>query len=87
MSPKFRPKFRHDCTACHFVGTLTRSYFGTTDIYLCPAEGGTLIARFGNARPDYASSNLDCAETVAWILRRVMPDGAPLLHANSSGRR
>lgn len=41
------PKFKHDCESCYFVKNVD-GY----DVYLC---NGTIIARYGNDGPDYAS--------------------------------
>lgn len=57
-----KPEYRHDCDSCRFVGNLygrevneaQRSY----DVWVCPSRsglGGSLIARYGNDGPEYAS--------------------------------
>jgi len=51
-----RPKFRHDCDHCEYLGT-----FFDLDVYLCRGEsakvlGGSIIARYSDDAPDYYSS-------------------------------
>lgn len=48
------PKFQHDSTCCKFLGGLNEH-----DIYICIGAkplGPTILARFGNEPPEYASS-------------------------------
>ncbi|MHA2427575.1 MAG: hypothetical protein ACXADB_06095 [Candidatus Hermodarchaeia archaeon] len=56
------PKFEHNCTGCKFLG----HYLGY-DVYICSPNdpqskasglGTSILARFGNDGPDYASSPL-----------------------------
>lgn len=50
-----KPRFTHDCTRCVFTGA-DAEY----DFYFCPGSlGGSIIARFGNDGPEYASSAVD----------------------------
>lgn len=49
------PRFTHDCDRCRFIGQ-----HGDFDIYVCarPADsvlGPTLLARYGDDGPEYAS--------------------------------
>ncbi len=50
------PKFTHDCDKCQFLGTEHGQ-----DLYICAGEymvpglGPSIVARFGNNGPDYAS--------------------------------
>lgn len=49
------PKFTHDCDKCQFLGTEHGQ-----DLYICaarmiPGMGPSILARFGNNGPDYAS--------------------------------
>lgn len=45
------PQFEHDCTRCIFLGR-----WETYDLYFCPqGPFPTVIARFGNDGPQYAS--------------------------------
>lgn len=54
-----KAKFTHDCDRCQFLG----HYFGH-DVYVCNGGGNTLmgmgsiIARYGDDGPDYASQPL-----------------------------
>lgn len=45
-------KFMHDCKHCEYLG-----HFFDHDVYLCPGVllSETVIARYGDDRPDYAS--------------------------------
>lgn len=36
------PRHEHDCECCTFTGT-----YGDYDLYHCPVDEGTIIARFG----------------------------------------
>ena len=42
------PKYKHDCESCRFLGT-----FFEFDVYLCHQS---IIARYGDDGPEYASS-------------------------------
>lgn len=46
------PQFTHDCSRCKQLGTV-----GKYDLYFCAQTGDwpTVIARYGNAGPEYAS--------------------------------
>lgn len=58
-----RPRFKHDCDACIFLGQWTNRAV-VYDLYVCPKEmsvqeGSTCcLARFGHDGPDYASMTL-----------------------------
>lgn len=45
-----KPRFVHDCESCDFVG-----HFAGHDLYLCPLQGGTRVARYGNEGSEYTS--------------------------------
>ena len=50
------PKFKHDCKNCRFLGT-----FFDHDVYICEQPeilGSSIIARYGDAGPEYASHPL-----------------------------
>lgn len=53
------PKFKHDCERCEHLATITIPYRDREeefDLYHCPGSlGGTLVARFGDDGPEYAS--------------------------------
>jgi hypothetical protein len=49
------PHFKHDCDHCEFWG----HWFGH-DVYYC---GGSIVARWGDDGPDYASSPLSVLVT------------------------
>lgn len=55
------PKFQHDCTACAFLG-----HYHDHDVYLhgWPLHQ-SVIARFGDDGPDYASAPLSVVES--WL--------------------
>jgi hypothetical protein len=58
-----QPKFKHDCEACEFLGIF--NYDGNhCDFYLCgKGYSRSVIARFGNDGPEYASTPfLGCVE-------------------------
>lgn len=44
------PRYDHDCDICWYLGRYRK-----WDLYVCPLRP-TVIARFGNDGPDYASS-------------------------------
>jgi hypothetical protein len=46
------PRYTHDCDACEYLGEHLEY-----DLYYCPrCDGGTVLARYGNDGPDYAST-------------------------------
>jgi hypothetical protein len=46
-----KPRYTHDCDVCIFVG-----HFERYDVHYCPrCDGGSLIMRFSNDGPEYAS--------------------------------
>lgn len=48
------PRYTHDCDACEPLGEHLEY-----DLYYCPrCDGGTIIARYGNDGPEYASTML-----------------------------
>lgn len=50
-----QPLYIHDCNGCKFLGHTT-CQDNTYDIYFCKhCDGGSLIARYGNDGPEYAS--------------------------------
>lgn len=55
------PKFKHDCTACHFLG-----HFFKHDVYVCDNgySGGSIVARYGDEGPDYQSQ---CIKYLHWF--------------------
>jgi hypothetical protein len=48
-----KPVFKHDCTGCQYLGTITLDG-KTFDMYYCAGEP-TIIARFSNEDSEYAS--------------------------------
>lgn len=44
-----KPRYDHDCTACHFLGQYKKY-----DLYFCPKEP-TVVARFSSTDQDYNS--------------------------------
>ena len=51
-----KPKHTHDCERCTFLG-----HFCDHDVYICQDSGGigpSIIARFGDDGPEYASTPL-----------------------------
>jgi len=56
-----KPKFTNDCDRCDFLWQIELSYGEPSgeprswDFYHCPAEGGTIVARWGDEGPCYAS--------------------------------
>lgn len=46
-----KPKFTHDCNACQFLG-----HFEGHDVYICPSDMPSIIARYGNEGPEYSST-------------------------------
>ena len=44
------PRYTHDCEGCLYIG-----HFGRYDCYFCPQGDATIIARYGNEAPEYAS--------------------------------
>jgi hypothetical protein len=56
-TPSTRPKFKHDCEECRFLG-----HFEDRDCYVC-MEGKplseTFIVREGDEKPEYASMDTD----------------------------
>lgn len=51
------PTYTHNCEECQFLGTEDIVDHGTIDIYICEDAKPfpTMIARFGNAEPQYTS--------------------------------
>lgn len=46
-----KPRYKHDCKSCTFLGLLQEF-----DIYTCPQRGNpTIVARFSSKGPDYFS--------------------------------
>lgn len=67
-----KPKYRHDCSKCTFIGT-----FCTFDLYFCSAQlQGTVVARGSSDPSDYASG-LFTAEAIPLekIIRDFEGDG------------
>ncbi len=54
------PKFIHDCDSCEFLGHMVHNFNsvdGGYDVWFCArCDGGSLICRYGDDGPDYASS-------------------------------
>mgnify|MGYP006291219159 CR=1 FL=1 len=48
-----KPKFKHDCAACTFLGRLTVGG-ETADLYHCPGSK-SVVARMSSDGPDYSS--------------------------------
>src|SRR5688572_30134387 len=68
---KEMPTFTHDCDDCRFLGTIKVKSFrfpkkeSTIDSYHCPlCDGGTIVLRYGNNGPDYASMPIDSIPSV-----------------------
>lgn len=53
------PRFRHDCDRCQSLGQ-----YGPHDLYVCPGGvlGQTLLARYGDDGPEYASLDREIVE-------------------------
>lgn len=47
-----KPRYQHDCQNCRFMGSISKY-----DIWVCdhPTIGPSIIARYGNDGPQYAS--------------------------------
>lgn len=60
------PKYKHDCSACRYLGTGKVQILGDGefDFYVCgPDDDRSFIARYGDDGPDYSSCPLfGCAE-------------------------
>jgi hypothetical protein len=69
------PRFKHDCEHCSFLG-----HAGDHDHYYCSYSVGelSLIARFGDAGPEYSSMPIETVEAAEDQLRRDLP-GCALL--------
>lgn len=60
------PQFKHDCERCEFLASinlpsweLNKMSEQTFDLYHCPGTlGGSVIARFGDDGPEYASGDV-----------------------------
>jgi hypothetical protein len=68
-------RFEHDCSTCQFLGQA-----GEFDMYWCPkCDEGSLIARYGSAGPEYASTPLFCLmpETVGRFSTKEYENYAP----------
>jgi len=49
------PRYTHDCDSCKFLGEHKQF-----DLYFCArCDGGSVIARYGDNGPDYASAPKD----------------------------
>lgn len=64
------PRYTHDCDECCFVGSFHDATDGVDyDLYACPFEP-TVVARYGDEGPDYASGLMfvgnHTALTAAW---------------------
>lgn len=58
-----KPKFKHDCDKCEFVG-----HFFNHDVYFCGnsmVKSNTIVARASDEGPDYASTPFRLAK--AWF--------------------
>lgn len=56
-----KPRFKHDCDRCRFVGHLSiQDTGGTGDVYVCPSERiePTILVRYSDDPPDYSSMAL-----------------------------
>lgn len=51
--------FTHDCESCRLLTTVVDGG-QVFDLYSCPEEG-SVVARFGDAGPDYSSSSITLA--------------------------
>lgn len=54
-----KPKYKHDCNSCVFLGGYV-SYYGEykkTDLYFCPPSN-VIVERFSDEGSDYRSHNL-----------------------------
>lgn len=50
------PLYTHDCDGCKFLGALVKHGFRYDLWYCARCDEGSLIARFGDDGPSYASS-------------------------------
>ncbi len=57
-----KPQYTHDCKACSYLGAFNyeASGLGQTraELYVCPCDNGTLIARLSSEPSNYASSTI-----------------------------
>jgi hypothetical protein len=76
------PLFQHDCQACMFLGVWREvgEHAESFDIYFCQStDGGSVIARFGDGGPEYASGPISAllysdiesvlTKVAKWIMR------------------
>jgi len=75
-----KPKaiFEHDCERCEFLAhiELPETIRGESsyDLYYCPGEdGGSIIVRYGNDGPEYASCLMESANNMVKKLPSLQP--------------
>ena len=78
-----KPKYRHNCSDCEFLGTDTVGSGSTVyDFYTCHADGSrlprSLIARFGNKPDEYISGPLFCCAELTELDRLALYRGLEL---------
>jgi hypothetical protein len=55
-----RKRYIHDCPDCEYLGSYDRPLYEPHDLYYCPmADGGTILARYGDDGPEYTSFMLE----------------------------
>jgi hypothetical protein len=59
-----KPKFTHDCDHCVFLGRyFSKTWEEEVDLYVCPSDTPTIIARYGDDGPNYGSGLTFCASS------------------------
>ena len=72
-----KPQYQHDCNKCKFLGRF-RSEGTDYDLYFCKQGTGTnptVIARFGDDGPQYASGMMFNSPELAEAKRRARTHG------------
>ena len=60
------PKFIHDCKICTFLGTEETEH-GEADFYICGNSVRSVVIRFSDDGPDYASMPYEMAQVTGGI--------------------
>jgi len=89
LETRSKPRFDHDCSGCMYLGN-----YKEFDVYYCRDSGaGSIILRFGDEAPEYASSPVSCAfytdpelSETSYVMHKVAIDllrcGYVKLHVN-----
>lgn len=68
MATSDKPRFKHDCDRCVFLGKYDPHGGGSYDLYFCADDGGgTVVARYDNHGADYTSHRV---ETIRPMLKK-----------------